>query len=118
MGRFSAIARRLRAVQRPASAGGLETCGVCGRDFVNPVRWKAVDSSSWWMLLRCGECDTWREVTVSNDVAERYDVELDRRVDILERTLRRLDGQRMAAEVETMIAALRRGLIDAADFAG
>ena len=117
MGRFSDIARRLRAVQPPPSAG-LETCRVCGRDFVNPVEWEPIDAATWWMLLRCGECGTWREVTVSNAVAERYDAELDRRVEVLDRTLRRLDGQRMAAEVETMIAALRRGLIDDADFAG
>ena len=24
----------------------------------------------WWMLLRCGECETWREVTVSNAIAQ------------------------------------------------
>src|SRR5919197_5281260 len=92
MGRFSDIARRLRAVQPPPSAG-LETCRVCGRDFVSPVEWEPVDAATWWMLLRCGEWGTWREVTVSNAVAERYDAELDRRVDVLDRTLRRLDGQ-------------------------
>jgi hypothetical protein len=36
---------------------------------------------------------------------------------MLARAAARLDSQRMAADVETMIAALRRGLIDAADFA-
>jgi hypothetical protein len=69
------------------------------------------------MLLRCGECDAWQEVTVSDAEAQRFDVELDRRADMLQRALARLDMQRMATDVETMIAALRRGLIDAADFA-
>jgi hypothetical protein len=69
------------------------------------------------MLLRCGECDVWREVTVTNAVAERFDSELDRRADILHRALHRLDRERMAAQVEVMIGALRLGLIDAADFA-
>ena len=32
------------------------------------------------------------------------------------RTLDQIDKRRMAAEVETMIEALRRGLVDAADF--
>jgi len=69
------------------------------------------------MLLRCGACDTWREVTVTNDIAARYDLELDRRMDVVARAVERLDRSRMAAEVETMILALRHGLVDPADFA-
>jgi hypothetical protein len=90
---------------------------MCGDDFVNPVDWEPEGDSHWWMLLRCGACDTWREATVSNEVAARFDAELDRRLDILHRAWDRIDRGRMAAEVETMIQALRRGLIDAADFA-
>jgi hypothetical protein len=105
------LRRRLR---RPA---GLETCPLCERDFVNPVAWEPADDHHWWMLLHCGECDAWQEVTVPDSVAQRFDAELDRRADVLARALARLDRQRMAADVETMIAALRRGLVDAADFA-
>jgi hypothetical protein len=90
---------------------------MCERDFVNPVAWEPAGDRHWWMLLRCGECDAWQEVTVSDAEAQRFDLELDRRADMLARAAARLDSQRMAAEVETMIAALRRGLIDAADFA-
>ena len=50
-------------------------------------------------------------------MAARFDLELDRRLDVLTRALERLERTRMAADVETMIQALRRGLIDAADFA-
>ena len=106
---------RFRRASRPA---GLETCPVCKRDFVNPVAWEPADDRHWWMLLHCGECDAWQEVTVADAEAQRYDVELDRRADMLARAVARLDSQRMAADVETMITALRRGLIDAADFAG
>jgi flavoprotein len=95
----------------------LEKCLMCGRDFVNPVDWEPVDEEGWWMLLRCGECDTWREVTVSNAIASRFDIELNRRLDVVSRALDRIDRQRMAEEVETMIRALRQGLLDAADFA-
>jgi transcription elongation factor Elf1 len=102
--------------RRKARNTGLETCPLCGRDFVNPVAWEPADASHWWMLLRCGECDAWQEITVSDAEAQRFDVELDRRADVLARAAARLDRQRMAADVETMIAALRRGLIDAADF--
>ena len=39
------------------------------------------------MRLRCGECEVWREVTVTNKVAERFDIELDRRADLIHRAL-------------------------------
>lgn len=95
----------------------LETCAMCAADFVNPVDWEPVGDTQWWMLLRCGACDTWREVTVPNAIAARFDLELDRRLDVLTRAAERLEAVRMAADVETMIEALRRGLVDAADFA-
>ena len=108
---------RLRRPERPDLAVHLETCGMCLRDFVNPVDWEPVTDTHWWMLLRCGACDTWRETTVTNEIASRYDLELDRRMEVIVRTLERIDMRRMAADVETMIQALRRGLVDAADFA-
>ena len=107
---------RLRRPDRPDLAVHLETCGMCLRDFVNPVDWEPVGDTHWWMLLRCGACDTWRETTVTNEIASRYDLELDRRMEVIVRTLERIDMRRMAADVETMIQALRRGLVDAADF--
>jgi len=94
----------------------LVSCAMCGGDYVNPVDWEPAGDTQWWMLLRCGACDTWREVTVSNEVAARFDLELDRRMDVVARALERLDRSRMAAEVETMILALRHGLVDPADF--
>ena len=63
------------------------------------------------MRLRCGECHVWREVTVTNKVAERFDIELDRRADLIQRALAKLDRERMVQQVETMIGALRHGLI-------
>jgi predicted aminopeptidase len=90
---------------------------MCGRDFVNPVDWEPAGSEHWGLLLRCGECETWREVTVTNAVARRYDAELNRRADIVAASLERLDRERMIVEAEAMTIALRLCLIDAADFA-
>jgi hypothetical protein len=103
--------------QQPDPDQHLVACAMCAGDFVNPVDWEPVGDTQWWMLLRCGACDTWREVTVTNDVAARFDLELDRRMDVVARALERLDRSRMATEVETMILALRHGLVDPADFA-
>src|SRR4051794_23634964 len=101
---------------RPDVDRDLESCAFCSKDFVCPVDWEPVTPEAWWMLLRCGECHTFREVTVTNAVAERFDLELDRRADVLQRTLYKLDTERMRAQAEAMIGALRHGLIDAADF--
>ena len=95
----------------------LELCGVCGGDFVNPVDWEPVGPERWRILLRCGECGTWREVTVTNAVAQRYDVELNRRAVRLAASLDRMDRERMLGQAEAMTIALELGLIDAADFA-
>ena len=92
-------------------------CAACGKDYVNPVDWEPVTPEAWWMRLRCGECHVWREVTVTNKVAERFDIELDRRADLIHRALAKLDRERMVQQVETMIGALRHGLIEPADFA-
>lgn len=90
---------------------------MCGRDFVNPVDWEPVGPEQWWLLLRCGECEIRREVTVTNAVARRYDAELNRRAAVLAELLERLDRERMIGETEAMTTALRLSLVDAADFA-
>jgi hypothetical protein len=107
---------RRRKRDDESSLPGLETCALCETDYVNPVVWEPVEAG-WWMRLRCGECATYREVTVSDEVAAHFDRELNRRADVLARALQRIERQEMAAEVEMIIGALRRGLIDAADFA-
>jgi hypothetical protein len=111
----------IAGLRRPAPSTDLdrrlEGCPVCGRDFMSPVDWEPVGSEQWRILLRCGECETWRRVTVTNAVARRYDVELNRRAAVIAAAWERLDHERMIGEVETMTTALRLGLIDAADFA-
>jgi hypothetical protein len=112
------FARRSRRAEQPQDAElRLELCGLCGRDFVNPVGWEPVGPERWRILLRCGECGTWRDVTVTNAVARRYDVELNRCAVRLAAVLGRMDRERMLGQVEAMTIALELGLIDAADFA-
>jgi hypothetical protein len=43
------------------STTGLESCLVCGRDFVSMARCTRAGSGTWWLLLRCGACGTWHE---------------------------------------------------------
>jgi hypothetical protein len=105
------------AFKRHTSASGLEVCPDCRRDFVNPVEWETAGPDHWRMLLRCGSCSASREVTVSDHVAQRFDHELNRRAQPIATAAERLDFERMKADAETLIAALRLDLIDAADFA-
>jgi hypothetical protein len=117
VGLFLSAAGLRRPARSAEDDGRLEGCPMCGRDFVNPVDWEPVGSEYWRILLRCGECETWREVTVTNAVARRYDVELNRRAAVLAASWERLDRERMIGEAEAMTTALRLSLIDAADFA-
>jgi hypothetical protein len=116
-GYLFSVGRLTRRAQSAQAERRLERCAMCRRDFVNPVDWEPAGPEHWWLLLRCGECETWREVTVTNAVARRYDAELNRRADIVAASLERLDRERMIVEAEAMTTALRLSLIDAADFA-
>ena len=72
---------------------------------------------SWWIRLRCGECESVREVVVSDDTAQRYDTRLGQGMAEIERSLRRLERDRMAEYAETFATALELDLLDAGDFA-
>ena len=79
--------------------------------------WEDVDDERWHMLLRCGECGTYRDVVAANDVAEAFERDLERGAAEIRAALARLDHARMATQADAFIAALRRDLIDAGDFA-
>jgi hypothetical protein len=105
------------ARRTPSPGSGLHQCRVCHDDYVVPVWCEEVDDEHWHMLLRCAQCDTYRDVVVNNDVAKVYERDLERGTAEIAATLERSDRARMAAEVHDFIAALERDLIDAADFA-
>jgi len=107
----SALAGHFAARQR------LEVCVFCGHDFVNPVDWETEGDDHWRILLRCGHCDVSREVTVTHEETQRFDRELNRRAAPIARSAERLERDGMRRDAETLIAALRLDLIDAADFA-
>jgi len=99
-----------------ADASGLSTCVACRRDYVVPVEWETVGTDRWWMFLRCAQCGVSREVTVADAVAQRYDTELRLSAEAIRRAAEQLEQERMAAEADVFVDALRRGLIEPADF--
>ena len=99
----------------PADHGRLY-CPRCRAPFVCPIDWGTFGDDQWWVLSRCGECGDWSETLISNAQAARLDIELNRQQALIRRAAERLEAERMAVEADTFIAALRRDLIDAADF--
>jgi hypothetical protein len=111
--------RRSRTPGRPVETGaGLRMCPSCRSDYVVPVDHRVADDDHWWMRLRCGECGSAREVTVTNDDAQRYDRALSKGMAVITRVAEKLDRESMEHEFTTLISALRHDLIDASDFAG
>jgi transcription elongation factor Elf1 len=107
------LTKLLRRSPRPSWLA----CQACGSRYVCPLDWAPVDEQTWWVACRCGECGHRHEVSLSNDQAASWDVELCRQTAVIEREFARLDRARMAAEAATFTAALRHDLIDATDFA-
>ena len=104
------------ARRTPPPGSGLHLCHLCHDDFVVPVWWEETDDQQWHMLLRCAQCETYREITVGDDVAAAYERDLERGRAEITATLERSDRARMLAELPVLIAALKHDLIDAADF--
>ena len=94
----------------------LRACPSCGSRLACPVAWEPRDDSHWDIDLRCGDCDHRWQLVIDDRRAARYDVELDDDLLTMKGTLRRLELERMAVEVETFVIALARDLIDPADF--
>jgi hypothetical protein len=65
-------------MRKPAPGSGLHQCRICHDDYVAPVWWEELDDERWHMLLRCAQCDTYRDVVVSADVAKAYERDLQR----------------------------------------
>jgi hypothetical protein len=102
--------------RQPPPGSGLHQCPLCHDDSVVPVITEPLEEGRWDLRLRCGQCETFRDVIVSDDVAKRYDLDLARGMGVIAAALRREDHDRMVAETQVFIVALERDLIDAGDF--
>jgi len=105
------------SIGTPAPGSGLHQCALCHAECVVPVWWESVGDDRWHMLLRCGACGTYRDVTAGDDVAQAYERDIERGTSQIRAALERMDRDRMAVQAVAFVAALQRDLIDAGDFA-
>ena len=106
-----------RSRQTPPPGSGLHQCAYCHEDFVVPVWYEDLEDEGWHLLLRCGQCETYRVVVVGDDTAQAYERDLERGVAQIRTAVKKLDTARMTVQVAAFIVALERDLIDAEDFA-
>jgi hypothetical protein len=111
------LRRYLPIRRRPPREADLHRCQLCYDDSVVPVEAEPLELGLWAMRLRCGHCGTYRDVTVSDDDAQRYDRALSQGMAEIAAALERQERERMNAEVQAFIAAIEHDLIDAGDFA-
>jgi hypothetical protein len=116
MSRFRRWLRRSGGRDGAGTAARLDVCPKCGAGFVYPVTWTESGPADWWLLLRCGGCGTWRDVVASNHVVAAFDRMLDKQMDVIRAAAERLAREGLAAQAETLSAALRLDLLGADDF--
>ena len=92
------------------------TCPVCGSRLVYPVDWTRSGDSAWTLQLRCPECETRREVTLGRASVEHFNRELYRGAQAMAREAARLSQRNFEDEVERIVVALERDLIQPMDF--
>jgi hypothetical protein len=102
----------------PAPGSGLHQCAVCREECVVPVWWDSAGDEQWHLLLRCGACGTYRDVTAPDSVALAFERDIERGMKEIRAALDRMDRERMSDQADAFVAALNRDLIDAGDFAG
>lgn len=81
------------------------------------IAWEEHDEDRWRLVLRCGGCEHLVEVIASDEQVDDYCLEFEQRLRQLMARAACLERERMAAEVEHFVAALRLDLISGDDFA-
>jgi hypothetical protein len=94
----------------------LHVCLDCDSGLVQPVEWDEEGPHNWRVLLRCPNCEIYREGVFSQACVESFDEVLDEGADDLARDYKRLLRSNMGAEVERFSEALAAGAILPEDF--
>jgi hypothetical protein len=115
MGRWARLLNRIRTSRLDAGSA-LHLCRECCEPFVYPTNWAESGPDRWWLLLRCGSCDTWRDVVAINEEVADFDRVLDEGIASITADADQLDHERLAGEADTLRKALALDLFTAEDF--
>lgn len=91
-------------------------CLRCDSPLVQPVTWEEAGGTSWRVLLRCPECETWRDDQFDQETVEAFDEALEAGTDELTADYRKLCRANMADEIDSFVAAVEAGAIAPEDF--
>ena len=95
----------------------LRRCPLCGSDGVSAWASEATgDRFDARVLLSCAECGTSREVVATAWAVDAYAQRHERQLRQMALALRRVERQRMAADIALLAEALRHDLIGPDDF--
>ncbi|HTZ65659.1 MAG TPA: hypothetical protein VMB51_16285 [Solirubrobacteraceae bacterium] len=99
-----------------AQAEPLHVCFNCGGELVYPLDWIEEGERHWRIILRCPECEAYREGVFEQAIVECLDDELDRATGELLSDLRQITHANMTDEIEFFVRALEADVIGPADF--
>jgi hypothetical protein len=105
-----------RAPRTARDEADLHVCISCRSTLVQPVEWSRAGSRAWRVLLRCPECDVYREDVVGQQAVYAFDRELDRGFAELIAQHDRSSGRTLAEEAKRLAAALAADAMLPEDF--
>lgn len=91
-------------------------CPHCDCSLVYPVAWETAPQDQWSVDLRCPNCERREIVVLAQEIADRFDEQLERGAETLMTDLKRLTRANMAEHVDRFVAALAAGAIQPMDF--
>jgi hypothetical protein len=91
-------------------------CAACNDEAVYPFDWDEHGETMWWVIARCGNCDTYREVILTNEEVEDWDIWLDDTADEIMREYKKLVRENMKDEIKRFSKLLELDIIMPDDF--
>ncbi len=91
-------------------------CPDCDCSLVYPIAWVAASSERWSVDVRCPNCERKGTVLLAQDIADRFDEELERGEETMRTDLERLTRANMADHVDRFVEALDADAIHPMDF--
>jgi hypothetical protein len=81
----------------------------CNSDKVYPVEWEECDPTHWEMLCRCPDCTSQKTFIHPDEIADRFNEELNRSNDTIAEDIIRLQSVKLAEIVDLVAAGTREG---------